>query len=228
MVEKGEKKVQVILFLILVMGLFFLSKAFFLRYAGFFIDQTQTKPLASTGDTQEQLIISNVFLDDWDPVYSFLKSYKPESFQLESVENEGDYYTFQISRKKAAYYVEFEETGRLLFSENGELVWNNPPQASLNRKYHSLPEIYNINSIQEVKGIIEKISKQPVIFKNYLSSIDAKEKIFYLRNGNVLLVNSWGNLDVFNGEEFIYQMGKGQIYDLYSNGRYFPIIKRGE
>lgn len=228
MVEKGEKKVQVILFLILLMGLVFLSKAFFLRYSSFFTDQTYAKPLASTEDPQDQLIVSNIFLDYWEPVYSFIKSYQPKGFQLESIKNEGDFYTFIISRKKAAYYVGFDEIGRFLFSEKGEIVWNIPPDASLKSKFYSMPEIYGVGNIQEAQEIIEKISKQPVIFKNYLSSIDAKEKIFYLRNGNVLLVNSWGNLEVFNGEEFIYQMGKGQIYDLYSNGRYFPIIKRGE
>lgn len=228
MVEKGEKKVQVILFLIFVMGLLFLGKAFFLRYDDLFTDQHRTKALASTEDPQDQLIVSNIFLDYWEPVYSFIKSYQPVGFQLEAFKNEGDFYTFTISRKKAAYYVGFDEIGRFLFSENGEIVWNIHPYASLKSKYYSLPEIYGVNNIKEAQEIIEKISKQPVIFKNYLSSIDAKEKIFYLRNGNVLLVNSWGNLEAFNGEEFIYQMGKGQIYDLYSNGRYFPIIKRGE
>ncbi|MEA1884956.1 MAG: hypothetical protein U9N62_10625 [Thermotogota bacterium] len=226
--EKGEKKVQVILFLILVMGVLFLGKAFFLRYDYLFTDQHRTKTLASTSNPQDQMIVSNVFFDHWDPVYSFIQSYQPEGFLLDDVQNEGDYYTLKISRRKAAYYVELEEIGRMLFSENGEIVWNIPDRGTLNSKYYSLPEIYGVGEIQQVKEIIARISKQPAIFKNYLSTVDAEEKIFYFRNGNVLLVNSWSNLDVFNGEEFIYQMGKGQIYDLYSNGRYFPIIKRGE
>jgi len=228
MVEKGEKKVQVILFLILVMGLVFLSKAFFLRYASFFTDQTRAKPLAYTEDPQDQLIVSNVFLTYWDPDYSFIKTYQPVGFKMEGFENNGDFYTVQVSRRKVAFSVELDDMGRVLFSENGELIWNNLPQSLMKSKYYSLPDIYGVKFVQEVKEIIEKISKQTVTFKNYLSSIDAKEKIFYLRNGNVLLVNNWGNLDLFDGEGFIYQMGKGQIYDLYSNGRYFPIIKRGE
>ncbi|MFW6263464.1 MAG: hypothetical protein ACOC34_05480 [Thermotogota bacterium] len=228
MVEKGEKKVQVILFLILVMGLVFLSKAFFLQYEDFFTDETYVKPLASTEDPQDQIIISNVFMDYWDPVYSFFQSYQPSGFISEHFENKGDHYTLQISRRKVAYYVDFDEIGRMLFSENGEIVWSIPPKAVMKSKYYALPEIYGVENIREVKEIIKKISGQSFVFKNYLSSVDAREKIFYLRNGNVLLVNSWDNLDVFNGEEFIYQMGKGQIYDLYSNGRYFPIKKRGE
>ena len=48
MVEKGEKRIQLILFLILVMGLAFLSKAFFLQFSDLFLDQTVVRPLPQT------------------------------------------------------------------------------------------------------------------------------------------------------------------------------------
>src|SRR6056297_3237620 len=228
MFERGEKKVQLILFVLLLMGLVFLSKAFFLQNTEIFVDQHVAKPLSQTTDAEEQRIISNVYLAYWNPVVSFIQTYHPRGFHLEGFETGDEYYTLRISRLKAAFYVEVDEIDRMLFSEEGEMVWRVPTFSFLKRKFYSLPEIYGAETIEEARQIIERISRQSTLFKNYLSSVDAKEKICYLRNGNVLLVNSWSNLDVFDGEAFIYQMGKGQIYDLYSNGRYFPIIKRGE
>jgi hypothetical protein len=46
-----------------------------------------------------------------------------------------------------------------------------------------------------------------------------------MRNANILLVNSWRNLKDFDEDSFVYQMGKNQIYDLFSTGRFFPIKK---
>lgn len=228
MVEKGEKRIQLILFLILVMGLAFLSKAFFLQFSDLFLDQTVVRPMPQTSNDENKVIISNVFLDYWNPVFSFISSYHPRGFLIEGYENEGDYYNVLISRQKAAFYVEFDDIDRMLFSDQGKIIWTIPEGFFLESKHYSLPAIYNVSDIIEAEQIIQLISQQSTLFKNYLSSVDAKERIFYLRNGNVLLVNNWNNLEVFDGEGFIYQMGKGQIYDLYSNGRYFPIIKRGE
>ena len=234
MFEKGEKKVQLILLLLLFLGLVFLTKAFFLRYSGLFANQSPVIAFSGSQKQDENIIVSNVFLSYWKPGLEFMESYQPQGFLIEGYgyhQNEDQTESFvsqKVNRQKASFYVNFENKGKVLLSENAEIVWRIPSAEFYNSKFYSLPEIYNVGDMDEVKNIIEKVSRQSILFKNYLSAIDGKEKIFYLRNGNVLLVNSWNNLEVFDGEGFIYQMGKGQIYDLYSNGRYFPIIKRGE
>ncbi|HPF16244.1 MAG TPA: hypothetical protein P5107_07965 [Thermotogota bacterium] len=234
MFEKGEKRVQLILFLILFMGLVFLTKAFFLRHSDLFVNHTPVIAFTGSQKQDEQIIVANVFLSYWKPDLNFMESYQPQGFLIEGYgnnQNEDQSENFvsqQVSRQKASFYVNLENDGKVLLSEDAEIVWRIPSAEFYISKFYSLPEIYNVDDIDEVKMIIEKVSQQSILFKNYLSAIDGKERTFYLRNGNVLLVNSWNNLEMFDGEGFIYQMGKGQIYDLYSNGRYFPIIKRGE
>src|SRR6056297_1979602 len=160
MFEKGEKKVQLILFILLVMGLVFLSKAFFLQNMELFVDQTYSKPHAQSSDTDEQRIISNVYLAYWNPAFSFIQSYHPQGFRLKEVAYEGDYYNLRISRLKAAYYVTVDEIDRMLFSESGEMVWRTPSVSFLKSKFYSLPEIYGVKSKEEARQIIEKISRQ--------------------------------------------------------------------
>ena len=91
--------------------------------------------------------------------------------------------------------------------------------------YHAIPEIYNVETFAQAGEIIASLSGKSVLFRNYLSSVDAQAVVFYMRNANILLVNSWRNLKDFDEDSFVYQMGKNQIYDLFSTGRFFPIKK---
>lgn len=74
--------------------------------------------------------------------------------------------------------------------------------------------------------MIARFLTYSMTFRNYVSSVSVTEKVLYIRNGVLLIVNQWENLDRLNHNEFIRTMRQKTAYDLYSNGLFFPINRK--
>jgi hypothetical protein len=218
---RGEKE-RFVLLLVLCVGLIFVVRYFFLMTDDYFKDTDRVVFIEPGADTSQT--VKNIYLDFWNPEISFIEKYDPGGFKLETLEKRNDFYEAVVIRQPAEFLVNLKDGKKYLFSGNGEMIWMFSDDMN-SSDYYSVPEIYNVENFDQAERIISYLSSKSVLFRNYLSSVDAQTVMFYMRNANIILVNSWRNLEEFDEDSFIYQMGKNQIYDLFSTGRFFPIKK---
>jgi hypothetical protein len=218
---RGEKE-RFVLLLVLCVGLIFVVRYFFLMTDDYFKDTDRVVFIEPGADTSQT--VKNIYLDFWNPEISFIEKYDPGGFKLETLEKRNDFYEAVVIRQPAEFLVNLKDGKKYLFSGNGEMIWMFSDDMN-SSDYYSVPEIYNVENFDQAERIISYLSSKSVLFRNYLSSVDAQTVMFYMRNANIILVNSWRNLEEFDEDSFIYQMGKNQIYDLFSTGRFLPIKK---
>lgn len=218
---RGEKE-RFVLLLVLCVGLLFVVKYFFLMTVDHFKDTDRVVFIESGSDTAQT--VKNIYLDFWNPEVSFIRGYDPNGFKLEALEKKNNFYEAAVVRQQAEFLVSLKNGKKYLFSGSGEMIWMFSENMN-SSEYYAIPEIYNVENFAQAEKIISYLSSESVLFRNYLSSVDAQAVVFYMRNANIILVNNWRNLEEFDEDSFIYQMGKNQIYDLFSTGRFFPIKK---
>ncbi len=219
--NRGEREL-VVLFLIFCVGLIFVSRTLFLMISSRMRDTDRIVFLQEGVEPSQT--VRNIYLDFWEPEAWFIRDYEPNGFEIESMLKKDDCYEVSVQRKRAEFLISMKDGRKYLFSGSGEMIWIFSDEMDLS-DYHAIPEIYNVENFEQAREIISRLSNKSVLFRNYLSSVDAEATVFYMRNANILLVNSWRNLEEFDEDGFIYQMGKNQIYDLFSTGRFFPIKK---
>lgn len=219
--DRGEKELFV-LFLIMCVGLIFLGKSLFLMISSRMRDTGQV--FFTEGNAEASQTVKNIYLDFWSPDMSFIRDYQPNGFEIKTLEKKDGFYEATVERRQAEFLISLKDGKRYLFSGSGEMIWMFSGDMSLS-DYYAIPEIFNVEDFSQAREIIAYLSEKSVLFRNYLSSVDAGSVVFYMRNANILLVNSWRNLKDFDEDSFVYQMGKNQIYDLFSTGRFFPIKK---
>ena len=129
-----------------------------------------------------------------------------------------------VTREMQAVFISETEDGeKWLITEEGRRFWRVHPDEE--RLYGDLPMFFG-GTWEEEAPVIAQFLSYSITFRNYISSVSVKEKVLYIRNGVLLMVNQWENLDRMNHHEFIRTMGQKTAYDLYSNGLFFPINRK--
>jgi hypothetical protein len=146
-----------------------------------------------------------------------------EGYEWVGIERYEHEVTFVLKEKQAALITVEDSGERWLVTEKVERFWKIRTDEIW--RYNILPFFFG-GSWEEQVPVIRQFLTFPLTFRNYVSSVNIREKILYVRNGNILYVNSWENLDRLDKEEFIRTMGQRNTYDLYSNGLFFPINRK--
>jgi len=217
---------NIALFLVYLIGVLFLMKVVIER--GFFTERTRVDDvILRDSDPQAEEIVKNQFLLDWNPGFRFLSHYSPPGYSVLALRLAQRGNVLVAERAKAAFIIRTENGQRYLFSEKGERIWLLSEDESA-VEYSEIPEIFNVADFDEAEKITGYLSRTSILFRNFLSSVDADTLRFYIKGGNILIINSWRNLENFDENEFVWQLGNKQVYDLFSNGKYLPITRRGE
>jgi len=217
---------NIALFLVYLIGVLFLLKVVAER--GFFTERTGVEDvIVHDSDPRATEIAKNQFLIDWNPTLRFFHHYNPPGYRvLEFTQTQGEN-VLVVERAKAAFIIRTRQGQRYLFSEKGEKIWLLSDDKSA-VEYSEIPEIFNVDDFDEAEKITGYLSGTSILFRNYLSSVDADTLRFFIKGGNILIINSWRNLEKFDENEFVWQLGNKKVYDLFSNGKFLPITRRGE
>lgn len=134
-----------------------------------------------------------------------------------------DKITLLLKERQAVFLSETEDGEKWLVTDQGQRFWRiHPEEEAL---YGDLPVFFG-GTWEEQAPVIAQFLSYSLTFRNYISSVSVKEKVLYIRNGVLLIVNQWENLERMNHNEFIRTMGQKTAYDLYSNGLFFPINRK--
>ncbi len=131
--------------------------------------------------------------------------------------------TLLLREQQAVFLSETEDGERWLVTDQGRRFWRVHPEDE--RIYADLPVFFG-GTWKEQEPVIARFLTYSMTFRNYVSSVSVTEKVLYIRNGVLLIVNQWENLDRLNHNEFIRTMRQKTAYDLYSNGLFFPINRK--
>lgn len=131
--------------------------------------------------------------------------------------------TFVLTEVEAVFLSRLGAQEYSLVDAKAQRFWKIHPNELW--KFQVLPLFFG-DTWDTVYDVMRQFLEFPLFFRNYLSSVDVDGKVLYIRNGNVLYVNSWQNLNQLDIKEFIGTMGQRKYYDLFSNGLYFPINRK--
>lgn len=176
----------------------------------------------SSADNISDKVLNNYFMISWQPSLDYVKKYMQSRYHIDEVNNNGDGTYLIVSENKAAFVVKCGDEAPYLSTKNGINIWNLSSKEEFS--YMDLPMVFG-ETIKEIGEVISVISETPLKFRNYISSVDANAKKIYFRNGNVLITHSWEYLKIMDWDSFIADLKIKTIYELYSNGKYFPISR---
>jgi hypothetical protein len=168
-------------------------------------------------------LAKNTFMEGFALNPSFFRNTRFPGFTIESVEETSNPGIIRVSEKKASFMVQLDDGFYRLLDEWGEVLWVLRHDQLI--PFLALPILFNTED-SEIPDIVARLNRMPMLFRNYVSSIDVGGMVIYLRGGNQIITRSWESFEHFSYETFIQSMGQRTTYELFSSGRYFIVDRK--
>lgn len=191
-------------------------------YKIFFLSNSGNISGVVLSGSNNQLPAMNYFMVSWSPDYDYIKKHLLSRYIIDGVEETGHGKVLKVTERKAAFLVRIGEIEPYLCTETGDVLWYLKKNEEV--YYSDLPTIFGEKQ-GDLEEIIRIFSSTPLKFRNFVSSIDIDSMKVYFRNGNMLITHSWDYLKIMDWNSFIADLKMKTVYELYSNGKYFPISR---
>jgi len=204
--------------LIFLLGIF----AFLVPFAQKLIAKEGQKTVYSMSlkDGYDKEIIETIFLVDKKPPLEFVKKHLGR-YRIVSEKATKDGVELIVEERNAGFLVRNLEGKDYLFSLEGDKIWLLMENQDFD--YGELPVVFGGSTEEEIQFIISVIAETPVEFRNYISSVDIGGKKIFFRFGSILTLRAWQNIGKMDYALFIRSLERKTVYDLYSNGKFFPV-----
>jgi len=215
-------RAEICLAIILGTGIFMVFGTFLEIQLGRFSARIQSVNPVEASRNVEQ-IVNNVFLVSYQPPYRLLPDLLDSGFVVVDETRYDNSVFLTVREKKASFVVQPREGGVFLFDEMGDPFWK--VREPVPSKYQELPRLFG-GSMEETREVLQQMTVWPLPWRNYISAVDVANHQFFLRGGNLLIVDSWQHLSKMNVKNFIQNLGIKQTYELYSSGQVLPVNRK--